>query len=147
MCQLTAQIVEGRRSSSRLRPRTRRSARRVNFAVSSHLVQGANRAATIAPVRGPPLWEMQASRPGAIDPQAQPAADYQFDQRIAWEDPPDDATLSLVRGRSRKRPSSTWPLPAKSRQSLPITPPGMLTSTSSAWLGSAPMPWPRCSID
>ena len=39
---------------------------------------------TIAPARGPPLWEMRGTRPGAIDPQAQPAPDYPFDQRIAW---------------------------------------------------------------
>jgi hypothetical protein len=38
----------------------------------------------IAPARGPPLWEMQGTRPGAIDPPAQPAPDYPFDQRIAW---------------------------------------------------------------
>ena len=36
------------------------------------------------PARGPPLWEMQAAEPGEIDPQAQPAPAYEFDQRIAW---------------------------------------------------------------
>ena len=41
-------------------------------------------ARTVAPARGPPRWEMQGTRPGAIDPQAQPAPDYPFDQRIAW---------------------------------------------------------------
>ena len=45
---------------------------------------------TIKPARGPPLWEMPGSEPGeagwpgAIDPQAQPAPAYEFDQRIAW---------------------------------------------------------------
>jgi len=39
---------------------------------------------TIAPARGPPLWEMPRARHRAIDPQAQPAPDYEFDQRIAW---------------------------------------------------------------
>jgi hypothetical protein len=38
----------------------------------------------IAPARGPPLWEMADSGQGAFDPQAQPAPDYEFDQRIAW---------------------------------------------------------------
>ena len=44
----------------------------------------------IKPARGPPLWEMPGSEPGeagwpgAIDPQAQPAPAYEFDQRIAW---------------------------------------------------------------
>ena len=40
----------------------------------------------LAPARGPPLWELpvpgQAAR--EIDPQAQPAPDYEFDQRVAW---------------------------------------------------------------
>jgi len=39
---------------------------------------------TIAPARGPPLWEMPQAGHRAIDPQAQPAPDYEFDQRIAW---------------------------------------------------------------
>ena len=33
----------------------------------------------MAPARGPPLWEMA----DAGDPNAQPAPDYEFDQRIA----------------------------------------------------------------
>jgi len=41
---------------------------------------------TLAPTRGPPWWKFpvagQAER--EIDPQAQPAPDYEFDQRIAW---------------------------------------------------------------
>ena len=45
-------------------------------------------APTLAPARGPPLWEMLADRNDreaqAIDPQAQPAPDYEFDQRVAW---------------------------------------------------------------
>ncbi len=41
-------------------------------------------APTIAPARGPPLWEMPRAGHRAIDPQAQPAPDYEFDQRIAW---------------------------------------------------------------
>jgi len=36
------------------------------------------------PARGPPLREMQDSGSDPIDPQAQPAPDYEFDQRIAW---------------------------------------------------------------
>ena len=43
-------------------------------------------APTLAPARGPPLWELlvpgQAER--EADPQAQPAPDYEFDQRVAW---------------------------------------------------------------
>ena len=38
----------------------------------------------LMPARGPPLWEMPDSGSDAIDPQAQPAPDYAFDQRIAW---------------------------------------------------------------
>ena len=38
----------------------------------------------LMPARGPPLWEMQDGGSNAIDPQAQPAPDYEFDQRIAW---------------------------------------------------------------
>ena len=38
----------------------------------------------LLPARGPPLWEIQGADFGEIDPQAQPAPDYEFDQRIAW---------------------------------------------------------------
>jgi hypothetical protein len=38
----------------------------------------------IAPARGPPLWEITDAEQGEFDPPAQPAPDYQFDQRIAW---------------------------------------------------------------
>ena len=38
----------------------------------------------IAPARRPPLWEMPPAGHRAIDPQAQPAPDYAFDQRMAW---------------------------------------------------------------
>jgi hypothetical protein len=30
------------------------------------------------------LWEMADVGQGGFDPQAQPAPDYEFDQRIAW---------------------------------------------------------------
>lgn len=39
---------------------------------------------TVAPARGPPLWEWPPAGQREIDPQAQPAPDYEFDQRIAW---------------------------------------------------------------
>ena len=40
----------------------------------------------IAPARGPPLWELQATEPAEreTDPQAQQAPDYELDQRVAW---------------------------------------------------------------
>jgi hypothetical protein len=40
----------------------------------------------LAPARGPPLWELPATEQaeGESDPQAQPAPDYEFDQRVAW---------------------------------------------------------------
>jgi len=38
----------------------------------------------LMPARGPPLWDRQDTGPGEIDPQAQPAPDYEFDQRVAW---------------------------------------------------------------
>jgi hypothetical protein len=38
----------------------------------------------LKPARGPPLWEMPGVEPDEIDPQAQPAPDYEFDQRVAW---------------------------------------------------------------
>jgi hypothetical protein len=34
--------------------------------------------------RAPPLWERQGATMGEDDPQAQPAPEYEFDQRIAW---------------------------------------------------------------
>jgi hypothetical protein len=37
-----------------------------------------------APARGPPLWEMSDAAPTECDPQAQPAPDCEFHQRIAW---------------------------------------------------------------
>ncbi|MBA3506692.1 MAG: hypothetical protein H0T80_13045 [Betaproteobacteria bacterium] len=40
---------------------------------------------TIAPARGPPRWAMPPpAGQRETDPQAQPAPDYEFDQRIAW---------------------------------------------------------------
>jgi Putative transposase/Transposase zinc-binding domain len=39
---------------------------------------------TVAPARGPPLWEMPPAGQREIDPQAQPAPSYEFDQRVAW---------------------------------------------------------------
>ncbi len=38
----------------------------------------------ITQARGPPLWEIPGSEPGESDPQAQPAPDYEFDQRVTW---------------------------------------------------------------
>ncbi|MGB7990389.1 MAG: transposase [Candidatus Methylophosphatis roskildensis] len=38
----------------------------------------------MAPARGPPLWEMPDAEHSPFDPHAQPAPDYEFDQRIAW---------------------------------------------------------------
>lgn len=38
----------------------------------------------IAPARGPPLWELPPAGQREIDPQAQPAPDYEFDQRVTW---------------------------------------------------------------
>ena len=38
----------------------------------------------MAPARGPPLWEISDAAQGESDPQAQPAPDYEFDQRLAW---------------------------------------------------------------
>ena len=38
----------------------------------------------LRPARGPPLWEMIGVEPDQTDPQAQPAPDCEFDQRIAW---------------------------------------------------------------
>ena len=38
----------------------------------------------IAPARGPPLWDLPDAGTGDFDPHAQPAPEYEFDQRIAW---------------------------------------------------------------
>jgi hypothetical protein len=38
----------------------------------------------LAPARGPPLCEMPDAGKGESDPQAQPAPDYELNQRIAW---------------------------------------------------------------
>jgi hypothetical protein len=40
--------------------------------------------AGIAPARGPPLWDMPDAGAGTFDRRAQPAPEYEFDQRIAW---------------------------------------------------------------
>jgi len=39
---------------------------------------------TVAPARGPPLWELPPAGQREIDRQARPAPDYEFDQRVAW---------------------------------------------------------------
>jgi hypothetical protein len=38
----------------------------------------------IAPARGPPLSDTPDARAGGFDPYAQPAPEYEFDQRITW---------------------------------------------------------------
>jgi hypothetical protein len=38
---------------------------------------------SLMPARGPPPWEMPDAWQRGFDPQAQPAPDYEFDQRIA----------------------------------------------------------------
>jgi hypothetical protein len=37
----------------------------------------------LMPARGPPLWDRLDAESGEFDPQAQPAPDYEFDQRVA----------------------------------------------------------------
>ncbi|GMU73252.1 MAG: hypothetical protein AMXMBFR42_27070 [Burkholderiales bacterium] len=39
---------------------------------------------TVAPARGPPLWDRPDAANGDGDPYAQPAPELEFDQRIAW---------------------------------------------------------------
>ena len=39
----------------------------------------------LRPAQGPQLWEMAHALPDESNPQAQPAPDYMFDQRIAWQ--------------------------------------------------------------
>jgi len=38
----------------------------------------------LRPARGPPLWETQDRGSAAINPQAQPMPDHEFDRRVAW---------------------------------------------------------------
>ena len=38
----------------------------------------------VAPARGPPLPDLPAAGAGGGDPLAQPAPDFEFDQRVAW---------------------------------------------------------------
>jgi hypothetical protein len=38
----------------------------------------------LMPARGLPLWDWLNLASGQFDPQAQPASDYEFDQRVAW---------------------------------------------------------------
>ena len=38
----------------------------------------------LMPARGPPLWNLPDAARDPLDPQAQPAPAYEFDQRIAW---------------------------------------------------------------
>ncbi len=38
----------------------------------------------IAPARGPPLWDLPDAGTGDFDPHAQPAPEYEFDQRLIW---------------------------------------------------------------
>jgi hypothetical protein len=39
---------------------------------------------SIAPARSSPLWDLPDAGAGGFDPHAQPAPEYEFDQRIAW---------------------------------------------------------------
>jgi len=38
----------------------------------------------VARARRPPLWDLPDAGAGTFDPHAQPAREYEFDQRIAW---------------------------------------------------------------
>jgi hypothetical protein len=38
----------------------------------------------IAPARGPPLWDLPDAGAGTFDPHAQPAPEYEVDQRLTW---------------------------------------------------------------
>jgi hypothetical protein len=38
----------------------------------------------VAPARGPPAWEEEAEPLPLLDPLAQPAPDFQFDQTVNW---------------------------------------------------------------
>ena len=38
----------------------------------------------IAPARGPPPWDLPDAGAGTFDPHAQPAPEYEFDQRLTW---------------------------------------------------------------
>jgi len=38
----------------------------------------------IAPVRGAPRWDLAVAGACRRDPHAQPAPEYEFDQRVAW---------------------------------------------------------------
>jgi hypothetical protein len=49
-----------------------------------------------APARGPLLWEMADAGQGEFDPQAQPAPDYEFDQRMAWQRQHEDDPIWIV---------------------------------------------------
>jgi len=64
----------------------------------AHLGETTSRA-PLMPARGPPLWEMADAGQGGFEPQAQPAPDYEFDQRIAWWAPRQDEAPSPVMGR------------------------------------------------
>ncbi len=50
----------------------------------------------LMPARGPPLWQMPDAGQDGYKPQARPAPDYEFDQRIAWQAPRQDEPPSLV---------------------------------------------------
>jgi hypothetical protein len=53
--------------------------------ILSHLGEPTS-APRIAPARSPPLWELPVAGQAECesDPQAQPAPDYEFNQRVAW---------------------------------------------------------------
>ena len=53
--------------------------------ILDHMVEPTS-APRIAPARGSPLWELPVAGQAEqeTDPHAQPAPDYEFDQRVAW---------------------------------------------------------------
>jgi hypothetical protein len=53
----------------------------------------------MALARGPPLWEVPVVGRDEFDLQAQPAPDFNFDQRIAWQARTQDLPILLVMGR------------------------------------------------
>jgi hypothetical protein len=56
-----------------------------------HLVGEQITPPTVAPARGPPLWDLRDAGAGGYDPRTQPAPEYEFDQRLAWQPQPSTA--------------------------------------------------------
>ncbi len=109
----------------------------------------------MALARGPPLREMPDAAPTECDPRAQPAPDYEFDERIAWQVPrqgkPPRLRFRLVMGQlvlgvSRAANAGRPAAPGSDRIVIPSTSQGLAAPRAQLTLAARARDTPRGNV-